>query len=92
MHTDHWQEGRIRRLLNDLVLAEVFLVQATIESAQVIGEGLSDISEQVGDGASQHPGRPSLSALLQRTAGNALEPYTARVRVLRQLADSHSEK
>jgi hypothetical protein len=88
MHTEPLREGLVRRALNDLVLAEVFLFQATIESVQIIGDGLNDIGGAMSTKSTPQPRRPALSALLQRTAGNALEPYAARLEILRQLRKS----
>lgn len=82
--------GRMRRVVNDLVLAEMFLVQATVESAVAIGDGLSELGRQLStDDAAAEP-RASIPALLQRTAGEALEPYTSRLKYLRQLAERDS--
>jgi hypothetical protein len=88
MQSDNVQPGRFRRTVNDLVMAEMFLVQATIESATAIGDGISPLSRQLtaadGDDVPQEP----LASLLQRTADEAVEPYTSRVRVLLRLRDS----
>ena len=47
MQTNEVQTSRVRRTVNDLVLAEMFLVQATIESATAIGDGLSELGKQI---------------------------------------------
>jgi len=77
------QQDRLRSVVNDLVLAEMFLVQATIESATAIGDGISELSRQwdndTGDG--------SVAGVLARTADEAIEPYTSRLKVLRELLD-----
>ena len=77
-------QGRIRRAVNGLVLAEMFLVQATIESATVIGDGLGELGRQItsSDAAGTSPA-DSINAVLQRVAGEAMEPYTSRFRYLR---------
>ena len=77
-------QGRIRRAVNDLVLAEMFLVQATIESATAIGDGLGELGRQItsSDEAGTSPA-DSIGAVLQRVAGEAVEPYTSRFRYLR---------
>ena len=74
----------MRRAVNDLVLAEMFLVQATIESATVIGDGIGELGRQLtsSDAAGSSPA-DSISAVLQRVAGEAMEPYTSRFRYLR---------
>lgn len=84
MQTNEPPQGRIRRAVNDLVLAEMFLVQATIESATVIGDGIGELGRQLtsSDAAGSSPA-DSISAVLQRVAGDAVEPYTSRFRYLR---------
>lgn len=86
MQSNPLQTSRIGRAVNDLVLAEMFLVQATIESVVVIGDGFKKIT--AGD-ASEQAGQP-VSKVLQQTAGQALEPYTSRFKLLRSLIDSDS--
>ena len=41
MQTNTPTPGLLRRTIDDLIVAEMFLVQATIESATAIGDGLS---------------------------------------------------
>lgn len=78
--------SRVRRTVNDLVMAEMFLVQATIESATVIGNGINELSKQfsrrdeTGDST-----RESVSEVLQRIADDAVEPYSSRFRYFREL-------
>ena len=80
------QPGRVRRAVNDLVLAEMFLIQATIESAAAIGDSVGKLGRQLGtdEGSEREP----LGELLQRTADGVVEPYATRFRYLRQLIDS----
>ena len=89
MQTDNTQPGRFRRTVNDLVMAEMFLVQATIESATAIGDGISELGRQLSAGDEAAVSRESLTTLLQRTADEAVEPYTSRFRVLLRLRDSN---
>ena len=77
--------GRVRRRLNDLVMAEMFLVQATIESATAIGDGINELGKQF---SGEQPEEQSLGDLLQRTAEQALEPYSTRFKYLRDLLES----
>ncbi len=79
------QPGRVRRAVDELVMAEMFLVQATIESASAIGDGLSELREALT--AENSDTRKALD-LLQRTADEAVEPYTTRFRYLKQLRDA----
>lgn len=83
--------SRVRRTVNDLVLAEMFLLQATIESATAIGEGISELGKQIGD--NDVPGQESwesISRTLQRIADNALEPYTSRFSYFRDVVNKDS--
>ena len=91
MQTNEVPTSRVRQTVNDLVLAEMFLVQATIESATAIGDGLSELGKQISQ-SEDNQGSPwdSISSVLQRTADQALEPYTTRFKYLRQLIDKES--
>jgi len=91
MQANEIQTSRVRRTVNDLVLAEMFLVQATIESASAIGDGLSELGKQISRGEDgQNSPWDAVSSVLQRTADQALEPYTSRFKYLRQLIDDES--
>jgi hypothetical protein len=86
METNTASQGRLRRTVDDLIIAELFMVQATIESANALGDGLASLGRQLTGG--EQPGEApadSLGASLQRIADSALEPYTARFRYLREL-------
>jgi len=78
--------GRVRRTVNDLVLAEMFIVQATIESANAIGDGITELSRRLADDDEQE-GLPkaSITGILQRTADDVIEPYTTRFRYFRDV-------
>jgi hypothetical protein len=83
--------SRVRRTVNDLVVAEMFLVQATIESAAIIGDGFNELGKQISD--TEEPGQDSwesISSALQRIADNALEPYTSRFKYLKAMRNSDS--
>jgi hypothetical protein len=82
---EDFEEGRLRRTVNDLVMAEMFLIQATIESAGIIGDGMSELGRHV---AGEEGDDTTVPHLLQRIADEALEPYTSRFRYLRALRDS----
>ena len=91
MQTNEVPTSRVRQTVNDLVLAEMFLVQATIESASAIGDGLSELGKQISRGEDgQNSPWDAVSSVLQRTADQALEPYTSRFKYLRQLIDDES--
>lgn len=79
------QQSAMRRNLNDLIMAEMFLVQATVESATVIGDGIGELGRHF-SGAEQDDG-DSFQTKLQRIADQAVEPYTTRLRYLRELRE-----
>jgi hypothetical protein len=83
--------GRFRRTVDDLIIAEMFLVQATIESATAISDGLSALGRQItsADEAGLAPA-DSISQTLLRLADSAVEPYTSRFRYLRGLKSGDS--
>ena len=86
MQAKELQQSRMRRTVNDLVMAEMFMVQATIESAAAIGDGLAELGRQISrnDEAEISPW-DTVSSVLQRTADEAIEPYTSRLKYLREL-------
>ena len=91
MQPQNAPQNRVRRTVNDLVVAEMFLVQATIESAAVIGDGFSELGKQISD--SEETGQDSwesISSTLQRIADDALEPYTSRFSYFRDRFNSDS--
>lgn len=89
MQANNAQPSRMRRTLNDLVLAELFLVQATIESASAIGEGFTALGQQIADGSdSEASPWDSISSVVRRTADEAVEPYATRFRYLREMINS----
>jgi hypothetical protein len=73
----------MRRVVSDLIMAEMFLVQATIESATAIGDGISALSRQLEDDADTD----AVARLLARTADEAIEPYSSRIKVLREILE-----
>lgn len=87
MQSNDIQPSRVNRAMSDLVMAEMFLVQATIESATAIGDGINQLSKQL---TSIDAENEPLSALLQRTADEALEPYTTRFKYLRSLIETNT--
>ena len=91
MQSNEVQTGRVRRTVNDLVMAEMFLVQATIESAAAIGDGLNELGKQIShNNDNESSPWDSISGVLQRTADEAIEPYTTRFKYLREMLNSDS--
>ncbi len=83
--TETTVRGRAERAISDLVMAELFLVQATIESASILSEGISELRDMYWEDQSGE--REELSAFLKRTGEQALEPYSARFKYLRDGSD-----
>ena len=81
------RESRMRRLVNDLVVAEVLMIQATVESAEILSAGLADISDHLLVDGPSRVDPPSLPSLIQHTAERAIEPYATRFAYFRQLTD-----
>ncbi len=89
MQTQQSGPGRVRRTVNDLVVAEMFLVQATIESATAIGDGLNALGKQItGRDDAGDTSWESVTNTLQRIADNALEPYASRFKYFRERTSS----
>jgi hypothetical protein len=86
-NTDNSIRGRAGRAISDLVMAELFLVQATIESAAALGDGITELREHLyWDDAEDQP-REQLSAFLKRTREQLVEPYSTRFKYLRELTN-----
>jgi DNA-binding SARP family transcriptional activator len=74
--------ARAERAVGDLVLAELFVVQATLESAAALGESWNGLRNQLsGDETPEE----DFSSFLQRTRRQLTEPYATRFRYLREL-------
>ncbi len=76
------QPNRVRRTMNDLVMAEMFLLQATLESAAAISDGITALGREW-NGDEEQPG--GIPGVLARTADEAVEPYTTRYRYFRDM-------
>lgn len=93
MQTQEAPQNRARQRVNDLVMAEMFLFQATVESAAVIGDGFNELGRQLSDGEKRGLGSwTSISSTLQRIADDAMEPYTSRYKVFRDMVSGDSER
>lgn len=82
------QQESLQRTVGDLVVAEMLLLHATVESMSVIGSGMRQLGRHL-LAAPSDPDQPvgSIAALLQTTAGRALEPYSTRLSYLRHMQD-----
>jgi hypothetical protein len=86
MADNNTSQNLLRQTVDDLIIAELFFVQATIESASAIGDGLSALGRQIttADEAGAAPA-DTIGQTLQRIADSALEPYSSRFKYLREL-------
>ena len=92
MQGEQFQPSRVRKTVNDLVMAEMFLLQATLESAAAIGEGIESLGKQINaEDDEQQRSWTQLSNVLQRTADEAVEPYATRYRYFRKMISSTEE-
>ncbi len=82
------EQEPLQRAVADLVVAEMLLLHATVESMSIIGNGMRQLGRHL-MAAPSDPDQPvgSIAALLQTTADRALEPYSTRLSYLRQLQD-----
>ncbi|MDZ7782547.1 MAG: hypothetical protein U5K56_06245 [Halioglobus sp.] len=82
------EQGAVRRAINDLVMAEMFLVQATVESAAAIGDGVDRLSRTISADPEHPVGEQPMKPLLRHIAAQALEPYSSRLQYFRQMRKS----
>lgn len=77
-------QSKVRRAVSDIVVAEMLLVQATIESASLIGECISDLGARVdlrGDGlAAAKP----IRNIVMRARDGVVDSYASRFNYLRK--------
>ena len=66
--------------LDELLVAEIFLVQATIESASALGDGLQAVREIRGEDR-----RRQLVDVFRSTRDQVVEPYRERLSYFRRL-------
>ena len=69
--------------LDELLVAEIFLVQATIESASALGDGIKAARELEGEDR-----RRKLGEVFRATRSNVVKPYKERLSYFRQLRDA----
>ncbi len=83
-------QGKIRWAVGDIVVAEMFLIQATIESVNVIGDGIAELGKQFTtiEGDSERP--EPIKSVIQRTRDEIVDSYTSRFNYLRKMIDGDS--
>ncbi len=83
-------QSKMRRTMNDIIVAEMFLLQATIESANVIGDSISELGKQFYWSDQDTPPQEPMKNVLLRTRDEVVDSYSSRFNYLRKLIDSDS--
>lgn len=83
-------QSKMHRAVSDIVVAEMFLVQATIESINAIGDGINTLGKQFYWDTEDTPPQEPIKTVLQRTRDEVVESYSSRFNYLRKLIDSDS--
>ena len=81
-------QSKVHRAVSDIVIAEMMLVQATIESASLIGDCLSELSLQVDGRENGVATAEPIRNILLRTRDDVIDSYASRFSYLRKLSDS----
>ena len=81
-------QSKVRRAVSDIVIAEMLLVQATIESASLIGECISELGAQTDGRENGVATAEPIRSILLRTRDDVVDSYTSRFSYLRKLSDS----
>jgi hypothetical protein len=79
--------SRAERAISDLVMAELFLVQATIESASALSDGISNLRDHLYWDEAENQPKEELSAFIKRTRAQVVEPYSIRFKYLRDMRE-----
>jgi hypothetical protein len=79
--------SRSSRAISELVMAEIFFIQATIESATALGDGLGNLRRRLGarDAPAGSDSEETLSEVLKRTRHELVQPYSERIEMFRKL-------
>lgn len=85
MKRNNLERGAVRRAINDVVMAEMFFVQATVESVAAIGDSLDRLGGALTGGHGHPVDERSVRTVLRHMAVQAIEPYSSRLKYLRQL-------
>jgi hypothetical protein len=80
--------SKVRRVVSDIVIAELMLVQATIESASLIGECIVELGAQTDGHENGDATAEPIRNILSRTRDDVVDSYASRFSYLRKLRDS----
>lgn len=78
--------SRSGRAISELVMAEIFFVQASIESATALGDGLGALRRRLGTNDASNSGE-TIGDVLKRTRHEMAQPYSERLEMFRKLRD-----
>jgi hypothetical protein len=84
---DFDSQSKLSRAVGDLVIAEMFLVQATLESASVISERIGELGRHFYSSENDTPPEEPIKSVLMRTRDDVVESYSSRFSYLRKLID-----
>ena len=70
-------------------MAEIFFIQATIESATALGDGLGALRRRFGSNDANGENSPgeTIGEVLKRTRHEVAQPYSERLEMFRKLRD-----
>ena len=89
LNDDYYQSNQSNqsvgnRLLEELVLAEILMVEAALESAVALGSGVIRARDHL-TGETEYDSPDSLGQIIRDTRSQAVEPFTVRLRHLGDL-------
>ena len=81
--------SRSGRAISELVMAEIFFVQATIESATALVDGLGALRRRFGANGANGESSPgeTIGEVLKRTRHEVAQPYSERLEMFRKLRE-----
>ena len=80
--------SKLRRAVADIVIVEMMLVQATIESGSLVGECISELGAQTYGRGNGVPIAEPIRNILLRTRDDVVESYASRFSYLQKLRNS----
>ena len=80
-------QSKLHRAMSDIVVVEMMLVQAIIESTSLIGECIVEVSAQVEGGENGETTVEPIRNILLRTRDDVVDSYSSNFSYVRQLND-----
>ena len=81
-------QSKVRRVVGDIVVAQMMLIQATIESASLISECISELGAPTDSQEDAVVTAQPIRNTLLRTRDDVIDSYASRFSYLRKLSDS----